>query len=100
MAYISTDRSNAHADLTVVSRWAHMWVNMWVHSLVIFDGIYIHHISRSECEIFKDSKYDMSSEYVQNTLSARFAIASNKEYICRSCHKSLLMGTKNLKKAT
>ena len=40
----------------------------------------------------------MSSEYVQNTLSARFAIASNKEYICRSCHKSLLLEKKHHKR--
>ena len=51
-------------------------------------------IPRTQCVVFKDSKYDMSSEYVQNTLSARFAIASSKEYICRSCHKSLLSGKK------
>ena len=55
-------------------------------------------IPRSQCVIFKDSKYELSSEDVWNTLSARFAIASGKEYICRSCCKSLLLEKKHHKR--
>ena len=66
-------------------------------------NVYVHcchenNIPRSQCVVFKDSKYDMSSEFVQNTLSTRFAIASCKEYICRSCHNSLLLGKKHHKR--
>ena len=36
MVYIDINRSNAHADPLLGSRWAQMWVHMLVHTLVIF----------------------------------------------------------------
>ena len=33
---MNTNRSNAHADPLLGSRWAQMWVHMWAQVLVIF----------------------------------------------------------------
>ena len=47
---------------------------------------------RSQCVIFKNSQYDLHYELVLNALSTRLVITNSKVYICKSCHKSLLIG--------
>ena len=42
---------------------------------------------RCHCVIFKNSQYDLHSKLVLNALSARLAITTSREYICRSCQK-------------
>ena len=36
MVYMNANRSNAHVDPLLGSRWTQMWAHMWVHTLVIY----------------------------------------------------------------
>ena len=49
-------------------------------------------IPRSECNIFKTSKYKFGNTVVLEALSNRFSIPTSKEYICKKCDKDLLGG--------
>ena len=46
-------------------------------------------IPRSQCIIFKESKYNFDNTVVVEALSNRFSIPTSKEYICKKCHKDL-----------
>ena len=46
---------------------------------------------RSQCIIFKESKYDFGNAVVLEALSNRFSIPTSKEYICKKCDKHLLV---------
>ena len=48
-------------------------------------------IPRSQCIIFKASKYNFDNAIVQEALSNRFSIPTSKEYICKKCDKHLLV---------
>ena len=48
-------------------------------------------IPRSQCIIFKESKYNFGNAVVQEALSHRFSIPTSKEYICKKCDKYLLV---------
>ena len=48
-------------------------------------------IPRSQCIIFKASKYNFDNAIVQEALSNRFSIPTSKEYICKKCDKYLLV---------
>ena len=48
-------------------------------------------IPRSQCIIFKESKYNFSNAVVWEALSNWFAILISKEYICKKCDKHLLV---------
>ena len=47
-------------------------------------------IQRSQCIIFKESKYNYGNTVDVEALSNRFSIATSKEYICKKCDKDLL----------
>ena len=47
---------------------------------------------RSQCIIFKESKYNFGNTVVLEALSNRFSIPTSKEYICKKCDKYLLEG--------
>ena len=47
-------------------------------------------IPRSQCIIFKESKYNFGNAVAQEALSNRVSIPTSKEYICRKCDKDLL----------
>ena len=47
-------------------------------------------IPRSQCIIFKESKYNFDNSVVLEALSNRFSIPTSKEYICKKCDKDLL----------
>ena len=47
-------------------------------------------IPRSQCIIFKESKYNFDNTVVLEALSNRFSIPTSKEYIYRKCDKDLL----------
>ena len=47
-------------------------------------------IPRSQCIIFKESKYNYDNTVVVEALSHRFSVSTSKEYICRKCDKDLL----------
>ena len=49
-------------------------------------------IPRSQCIIFKESKYNFDNTVVLEALSNRFSIPTSKEYICKNCHKYLSGG--------
>ena len=46
-------------------------------------------IPRSQCIIFKASKYNFDNAIVREALSNRFSIPTSKEYICKKCDKHL-----------
>ena len=48
-------------------------------------------ISKSQCIIFKESKYNFDNAIVQEALSNRFSVPTSKEYICKKCDKYLLV---------
>ena len=48
-------------------------------------------IPKSQCIIFKVSKYNLDNAIVQEALSNRFSIPIFKEYICKKCDKYLLV---------
>ena len=48
-------------------------------------------IPRSQCIIFKTSKYNFGNAVVQEALSNQFSILTSKEYICQKCDKHLLV---------
>ena len=48
-------------------------------------------IPRSQCIIFKESKYNFGNAVVQEALSNQFSILTLKEYICKKCDKHLLV---------
>ena len=48
-------------------------------------------LPRSQCIIFKESKYNFGNVVVQEALSNRFSIPTSKEYICKKCDKHLLV---------
>ena len=47
---------------------------------------------RSQCIIFKESKYNFGNTVVVEALSNRFSIPTSKESICKKCDKDLLGG--------
>ena len=47
-------------------------------------------IPRSQCIIFKQSKYNYDNTVVVEALSNRFSVPTSKEYICKKCDKDLL----------
>ena len=47
-------------------------------------------IPRSQCIIFKETKYNFDNTVVVEALSNRFSIPTSKEYICKKCDKDLL----------
>ena len=47
-------------------------------------------IPRSQCIIFKESKYNFGNTVVLEALSNRFSIPTSKEYTCKKFHKDLL----------
>ena len=49
-------------------------------------------IPRSQCIIFKESKYNFGNTLILEALSNRFSIPSSKEYICKKCDKYLSGG--------
>ena len=49
-------------------------------------------IPRSQCNIFKESKYNFGNTVVVEALANRFSIPTSKEYICKKCYKDLLGG--------
>ena len=48
-------------------------------------------IPRSQCIIFKASKYNFDNAIVSEALSNRFSIPTSKEYICKKGDKHLLV---------
>ena len=48
-------------------------------------------IPRSQCIIFRESKYNFGNAVVLEALSNRFSIPTSKEYICKKCDKHLLV---------
>ena len=48
-------------------------------------------IPKSQCIIFKASKYNLENPIVQEALSNRYSIPTSKEYICKKCDKYLLL---------
>ena len=48
-------------------------------------------IPRSQCILFKESKYNFDNAVVQEALSNRFSIPPSKEYICKKCDKHILV---------
>ena len=48
-------------------------------------------IPRSQCIIFKESKYNFDNAVVQEASSNQFSISTSKEYICKKCDKHLLV---------
>ena len=51
-------------------------------------------IPRSQCIIFKESKYNFDNTIVVEALSNRFSTPTSAEYICKKCHKDLLQKIK------
>ena len=47
-------------------------------------------IPRSQCIIFKGSKYNYDNTVVVEALSNKFSVPTSKEYICKKCDKDLL----------
>ena len=47
-------------------------------------------IPRSQCIIFKESKYNYHNTVVVEALSHRFSVPTSKEYICKKCDNDLL----------
>ena len=47
-------------------------------------------IPRSQCIIFKESKYNFDNTFVVEALSNRFSVPTSEEYICKKCDKDLL----------
>ena len=47
-------------------------------------------IPRSQCIIFKASKYNYDNTIIVEALSHRFSDPTSKEYICKTCDKDLL----------
>ena len=47
-------------------------------------------VQRSQCIIFKQSKYNFDNAVVVQALSNRFSIPTSKEYICKKCNKDFL----------
>ena len=47
-------------------------------------------IPRSQCTIFKDSKYNYDNTVVVEALSHRFSVPTSKKYICKKWDKDLL----------
>ena len=50
-------------------------------------------IPRSQCIIFKQSKYNFDNTVVVEALSNRFSVPTSKEYICKKCDNYLLEET-------
>ena len=48
-------------------------------------------IPKSQCIIFKASKFNLENPIVQEALSNRYSIPTCKEYICKKCDKYLLL---------
>ena len=48
-------------------------------------------IPRSQCIVFKESKYNLGNAVVQEALSNQFSIPTSKKYICKICDKHLLV---------
>ena len=48
-------------------------------------------IPRSQCIIFKESKYNYHNTIVVEALSHRLSVPTSKEYICKKCDKDLLV---------
>ena len=47
-------------------------------------------IPRSQCIIFKESKYNYDNSIIVEALSHRFSVPTSQEYICKKCDKDLL----------
>ena len=47
-------------------------------------------IPRSQCIIFKESKYNYDNTVIVEALSHGFSVPTSKEYICKKCDKDLL----------
>ena len=47
-------------------------------------------IPRSQCIIFKESKYSYDNTIIVEALSHRFSVPTSKECICKKCDKDLL----------
>ena len=47
-------------------------------------------IPRSQCIIFKESKYNFENTVIVEVLSNRFSVPASKEYICKKCDRDLL----------
>ena len=47
-------------------------------------------IPRSQCIIFKESKYNYDNTIIVEALSHRFSVPTSQEYICKKCDKDLL----------
>ena len=47
-------------------------------------------IPRNNCIIFKESRYDLDNDNVQEVLDCRFPLPTCKEFICKKCHSVLL----------
>ena len=47
-------------------------------------------IPRSQCIIFKESKYNYDNTIVVEKLSHIFLVPTSKEYMCKKCDKDLL----------
>ena len=47
-------------------------------------------IPRSQCIIFKESKYNFNNTAVVEALANRFSVPTSKEYNCKKCDKDLL----------
>ena len=47
-------------------------------------------IPRSQCIIFKESRYNFGKAVVLEATSNRFSSPTSKEYICKKCDKHLL----------
>ena len=50
----------------------------------------ITHIPRSQCILFKESKYNYDITVIVEKLFHRFSVPTSKEYICKKCDKDLL----------
>ena len=47
-------------------------------------------IARTHCIVFKESRYNMTSDDVKQALSCRYHIPTAKEFVCRKCDQFLL----------
>ena len=47
-------------------------------------------LPRSQCTIFKASRYNSDNSVISHALSNHFVVSTGKEFICKKCDKSLL----------
>ena len=80
--------------------WHNQWNCTWLSPDFTHNPKYTDHctctcchkpdLPRSQCIIFKASRYNSDNTVVSNALSNHFVASTTKEFICKKCDKSLL----------